>query len=87
MIDLSIRTGTETRSELLHKYPWPARSPNGRINVASLLDMQAWYRSNKMTNADFPAERLLDASYVEHALQKLPPWQLEKSESKLPGCR
>jgi NitT/TauT family transport system substrate-binding protein len=87
MIDLSIRTGTETRSELLHKYPWPARSPNGRINVASLLEMQAWYRSNKMTNADFPAERLLDASYVEHALQKLPPWQLEKSESKLPGCR
>jgi NitT/TauT family transport system substrate-binding protein len=87
MIDLSIRTGTETRSELLHKYPWPARSPNGHINVASLLDMQAWYRSNKMTNADFPAERLLDASYVEHALQKLPRWQLEKSESKLPGCR
>src|SRR6266571_7984577 len=27
-IDLAIRTGTETRPELLHKYPWPARSPN-----------------------------------------------------------
>jgi len=40
MIALSIRTGTETRAELLRKYPWPARSPDGRINVASMLDMQ-----------------------------------------------
>ena len=30
MIELAMRTGTETRAELLHKYPWPARSPNGR---------------------------------------------------------
>src|SRR5215467_1466177 len=41
LIDLAIRTGTETRPELLHKYPWPARSPNGTINVESMLDMQA----------------------------------------------
>ena len=50
IIDLSIRTGTETRPELLHKYPWPARSPNGRINVASMLDMQAWFVKNKMSS-------------------------------------
>jgi NitT/TauT family transport system substrate-binding protein len=87
MIEVSIRTGTETRPELLHKYPWPARSPNGRINVASLLDMQAWFRRNKMSNAELPEERLLDTSYVEYALQRLPPWQLENRESNLPGCR
>jgi NitT/TauT family transport system substrate-binding protein len=87
MIELSLRTGTETRPELLHKYPWPARSPNGRINVASMLDMQTWYRNNKMSNAEFPAERLLDTSYVDYALGKLPPWELENKESKLEGCR
>jgi len=87
MIDLSIRTGTETRPELLNKYPWPARSPNGRINIASMLDMQAWYRAQKMSNAEFPAERLVDTSYVEYALAKLPPWELENKESKLEGCR
>jgi NitT/TauT family transport system substrate-binding protein len=87
MIDLSIRTGTETRPELLHKYPWPARSPDGRINIASMLDMQAWYRSNKMSDAQFPAERLVDTSYVEHAVAMLPPWELENKESKLEGCR
>ena len=43
IIDLLMHTGTETRPELLHKYPWPARSPNGRINIDSMLDMQAWF--------------------------------------------
>ena len=87
MIDLSIRTGTETRPELLHKYPWPARSPNGKINVASMLDMQSWFVRNKMSNAEFPAERIVDRSYIDYALQKLGPFVLENKESKLPGCR
>ena len=54
MIDLAMQTGTETRPELLHKYPWPARSPNGSINVDSMLDMQAWFVKNKMSNARVP---------------------------------
>jgi len=87
MIDLSIRTGTETRSELLHKYPWPARSPNGRINIASMLDMQAWYRKSKMSNSEFPADRIVDKSYVDHAMGKLGPFVLENKDSTLAGCR
>ena len=86
-IDLAIRTGTETRPELLHKYPWPARSPNGAINVASMLDMQAWFVKNKMSNTEFPADRIVDKSYVDNALTKLGPWELENKDSKLPGCR
>jgi NitT/TauT family transport system substrate-binding protein len=87
MIDLSIRSGTETRPELLHKYPWPARSPNGRINVASMLDMQAWYVKSKMSSGELPAARLLDTSYVDHAVEKLGPWKLENTQSMLDGCR
>src|SRR5215467_9321074 len=86
-IELAIRTGTETRPELLHKYPWPARSPNGTINVASMLDMQAWFHKSKMSNAEFPADRLVDKSYVDYALSKLPPFVLENKESTLAGCR
>ena len=86
-IDLAIRTGTETRPELLHKYPWPARSPNGTINVASMLDMQAWFLKSKMSNAEFPADRIVDKSYVEYASSKLPPFVLENKESTLAGCR
>jgi NitT/TauT family transport system substrate-binding protein len=87
MIELSMRTGTETRPELLNKYPWPARSPNGAINVDSMLDMQAWFVKNKMSNMQFPAERVVDKSYIEYALAKAGPWELENKDSKLAGCR
>ncbi len=86
-IDLAIRTGTETRPELLHKYPWPARSPNGAINVESMLDMQAWYVKSKMSNSEFPPDRIVDKSYVDYALQKLGPFVLENKASTLAGCR
>jgi NitT/TauT family transport system substrate-binding protein len=86
-IDLAIRTGTETRPELLHKYPWPARSPNGKINVDSMLDMQAWFVKSKMSNLEFSPDRIVDMSYIDYALAKLPPWELENKESKLAGCR
>lgn len=87
IIDALIRHGSERRPELLHKYPWPARSPNGRVNVASMLDMQDWYVANKFSGAKFPAERLVDASYVDYANQKLGPFVLENKESKAEGCR
>jgi NitT/TauT family transport system substrate-binding protein len=87
LIDLAIRTGTETRPELLHKYPWPARSPDGQINIASMLDMQAWFLKNKMSNREFPAERVVDTSYVAEARRKLGPFVLENKDSTLAGCR
>jgi NitT/TauT family transport system substrate-binding protein len=87
MIQRLIRTGTETREDLLYKYPWPARDPNGRINVASMLDMQDWFAKNKFSTARFPAERLVDMSYIDHAAQKLGPFVVENKDSKLAGCR
>ena len=82
-----IRHGSERRPELLHKYPWPARSPNGRINTASMLDMQDWFIKNGYSRAKFPAERLVDASYADYAVQKLGPFVLANKDSKLEGCR
>jgi NitT/TauT family transport system substrate-binding protein len=87
MIDLLIKTGTENRPELLHKYPWPARDPNGRINTESMLDMQAWYVKMKMSSVALPPERLVNTSYIREAVAKLGPFVLENKDSKLPGCR
>ena len=87
MVDLLIKTGTETRPDVLNKYPWPARDPNGRINTDSMLDMQAWYAKNKMSNCEFAADRLVHTSYVEEAVKKLGPFELENKDSKLQGCR
>ena len=87
LIQRLIHTGTETREELLYKYPWPARDPSGRINLASILDMQAWYKRNKFGGTELPAERLVDSSYAEYAAEKLGPFELENKASPLAGCR
>ena len=87
IIDELVRSGTERRPELLNKYPWAARSPNGKINIASMLDINDWYVKNKMSNMRFPAERVVDTSYIEHAIAKLGPFELQMKDSKLPGCR
>ncbi len=82
-----IRYGSERRPELLYKYPWPARSPDGHINTASMLDMQDWFVKNGFSRAKFPAERLVDASFADYAVQKLGPFVLANKDSKLEGCR
>jgi NitT/TauT family transport system substrate-binding protein len=87
IVQALIRHGSERRPELLYKYPWPARSPDGRINTASVLDMQDWFVKNGFSRAKFPAERLVDSSYADYAVQKLGPFVLANPESKLAGCR
>jgi NitT/TauT family transport system substrate-binding protein len=87
IIDVLMKTGTEKRAELLHKYPWPARSPDGRINLASMLDIQAWFVKNKLAHMAFPAERLVDRSHIDQAIGKLGPFVVENKASRLAGCR
>lgn len=87
IIKALIRHGSERRPELLHKYPWPARSPDGRINTASMLDMQDWFIKNGFAHARFPPERLVDMSYADAAVRKLGPYVPANADSKLEGCR
>src|SRR3954462_8587944 len=87
IIDELVSTKTAPSRELLEKYPWPARSPNGKINVASMLDINKWYVTNKMSAKEFPAERIIDPTYIDYAISKLGPFELQNKDSKLPGCR
>ena len=73
--------------ELLHTMPWQARDPNGRFNVASILDLQDWFYKEKMITERFPAERLIDTSYAEDAARRLPPFEVINKSSTLGGCR
>ena len=87
IIDELVSTKTAPNRELLEKYPWPARSPNGKINVASMLDINKWYVENKMSAKQFSAERIIDSTYIDYAISKLGPFELQMKDSKLPGCR
>ena len=87
LIDLLISSKTETRQDLLHKYAWPARNLTGKLNSASLLDIQDWFLKNKFITSKHPLETLVDYSYTDYAQKQLGPFVLENKDSKLPGCR
>jgi NitT/TauT family transport system substrate-binding protein len=87
MIDSIVKHAAERNPKLLNEYPWVARSPDLRVNVPSMLDMQDWFVANKFSTAKLPAEKLLDMSYADAAIKKLGPFRLEKTDSKLEGCR
>ena len=52
-----------------------------------MLDINKWYVENKMSTKQFPAERMVDPSYIDYAIGKLGPFELQNKDSKLPGCR
>jgi hypothetical protein len=85
--DILIRSGTERRPEMLEKYPWPARSPIGRLSLDSLLDMQAWFAKAGLTRQQFPTERLVNYAHVDYAVEQLGPFEPENKNSGLRGCR
>lgn len=87
VIDMAIRTGIERRPEILHKYPWSARNPDGRINVASMLDIQAFFVQEGLSLRNHPAEKLATDAYIEHANRALGPFALANTASTLAGCR
>jgi NitT/TauT family transport system substrate-binding protein len=87
VIDIAVRTGVEPHRDLIDKYPWAARSPDGRVNVESMLDIQAFFVKEGLSLDKFPAERLLTNVYSDDAVEKLGPFVLQNPDSKLAGCR
>lgn len=87
IVDLLVRSGVETRPEVLQRYPWPARNPNGHISDASLLDMQSYYIKEGLATKESPLSKLVDYRYIDEAVQKLGPFKLENTASTLAGCR
>ena len=87
LIDLLISSKTETRPDLLNKFAWPARNLTGKLNAASLLDIQDWYLKNKFITAKQPIEKLVDYSYTDYAQKTLGPFAIQNKDSKIPGCR
>jgi NitT/TauT family transport system substrate-binding protein len=87
VIDIAIRTGVEPRREMIDKFPWAARSPDGRINIESMLDIQSFFVHEGLSLKQFPAQRLVTSTYSDYAVAKLGPFELQNPASKLAGCR
>jgi NitT/TauT family transport system substrate-binding protein len=59
--------------ETIQKDPWTGRSLTGRVNVASILDQQAFYVAGKLVQGTTPAEELFTSVYVDRANEMLGP--------------
>ena len=70
VIDIAIRTGVEPRREMIDKYPWAARSPDGRINIDSMLDIQKFFVHEGLSLKEFPAQRLVTTAYSDYAVEQ-----------------
>jgi NitT/TauT family transport system substrate-binding protein len=87
VVDIAVRTGVEPRREMIDKYPWAARNPNGRVNIDSMLDIQKFFVREGLALKEFPPERLVTASYADYAVEKLGPFALQNAGDALAGCR
>jgi len=87
IIDVLVRSRTETRPEVLDEFIWPSSDPFGRVSLESMLDMQAWFVRNKFVGIQVAADRLVDSRYADYAAQKLGQFVLQNSASPLAGCR
>jgi NitT/TauT family transport system substrate-binding protein len=87
VIDIAMRTRVEPRREMIDKFPWAARSPDGRVNVDSMLDIQSFFVHQGLSLKEFPAQRLLTNIYSDTAAARLGPFGLTNPDSKLAGCR
>jgi NitT/TauT family transport system substrate-binding protein len=86
VIGIMIKYGVAGDHESLDKFPWQARDPNGRFNIASVLDVQDWYFNDGLIKKKFTPEQLVDTSYADEAAKKLGAFELINKDSKLGGC-
>ncbi len=87
VIDIMMKHGVAGDHETLDKFPWQARDPNGRFNMASLLDVQDWYLKEGYVKNKLSPEQLVDPSYAEQAAKTLGPFAVVNTADKLAGCR
>ncbi len=86
VVDLLLKNGVSDR-DVIDKYPWPSRDPNGRLNPASILDVQDWFFKEGFIKQKLPIEKLIDVSYAEEAARELGPFTLDNKDSQTKGCR
>src|SRR6185437_4088143 len=71
--DIMVKYKVAPNRALLDKMPWQARDPNGRINLASIEDIQELFFATGMAKKKFAGTRLVDGSFADYVAAKLGP--------------
>jgi NitT/TauT family transport system substrate-binding protein len=86
IIDIFLKHRIGTDRDLLDRMAWQSRDPNGDFNVASILDMQAFFQRSGIIAKTSPADKLVDPSFAAAAAKELGPFDLINKASTLKGC-
>jgi len=87
VVDIMMKYKVAASAQQLDSMPWQARNPNGRFNVASLMDLQDFFFKEGMIKQKFTPAQLVDNSYADYAEKTLPPFWVVNQASRLKGCR
>ena len=87
IIDIFLKYRIGTDRDLLDRMAWQSRNPNGAFNVASIIDMQAFFQREGVIAKTSPADKLVDPSYAADVAKELGPFDLINKASTLKGCR
>jgi len=87
VLDVLVKNRIGADRALLDRMDWQARNPDGRFNLASLADLQGFFRREGIIDKTVPVERLVDPRYAEAAARELGPFAVINQASRLEGCR
>jgi NitT/TauT family transport system substrate-binding protein len=87
MLDVLMKNRIASDRALLDRMDWQARNPDGAFSLASLADIQAFFRRDGVIDKTAPPERLVDPRYAAAAAKAFGPFEVINKDSKLEGCR
>jgi NitT/TauT family transport system substrate-binding protein len=87
VIDIMLREKIATDRGLLDRMDWQARNPNGEFNLASLVDMQKFFKDAGVIDKTAPGDQMVDPSFAKAVAKELGPFELINKASPLKGCR
>jgi NitT/TauT family transport system substrate-binding protein len=87
MLDVMMKHRIATDRALLDRMDWQARNPDGAFSLASLTDIQEFFKRDGIIDKTAPAERLVDPRYAAAAAKEFGPFVVANAGSKLAGCR
>ena len=87
MLDVMMANRIAADRAQLDRMDWQARNPDGAFSLASLADIQEFFKRSGIIDKTAPAERLVDPRYAEAAVEEFGPFTPINKDSKLEGCR
>jgi len=87
MLDVLMKHRIANDRALLDSMDWQARNPDGAFSLASLTDIQAFFKRDGVIDKTAPPERLVDPRYADAAAKTFGPFEVANKASKLEGCR